>query len=137
MEKPGVGVAVIVIKDGKILLGEDLTKGDSVFYGVPGGHWESRESLADAIEREVLEEVGIKINELQLISVYDFFRYDKNRSYVTIGFKSKWKSGRLKDESETTRRNWAWFSINNLPENIFPPDRILIDRFVSGIIWEE
>ncbi len=135
-QKPGVGVAAVIFKGGKILLGEDLTKGVNPVYGVPGGHWESGESLSDAIKREVLEEAGIEIQNLQLISVYEFFRQDKNKSYVTIGFQANYKSGELKDESRHTRKNWEWFDLNSLPTNLFPPDKVLIERSKTGVIWE-
>jgi|SRR3989344_2474282 len=135
--KPGIGVAAVVFKDGKILLGEDLTKGGESIFGVPGGHWESGETLSDAIKREVLEESGIEIQNITLISVYDFFRKDKNKSYVTIGFKAEHESGTLKDESKDTRKNWGWFELDKLPMRIFPPDKILIERFQSGIVWKE
>lgn len=136
-KNPGVGVAVLVFRDGKILLGEDLTKCEKTFYGVPGGHWESGESLSEARRREVREEAGIKIENLKLISLYDFFREDKNKSYVSIGFKANYKSGELKDESENTRKNWGWFPMDNLPEPLFPPDEVLIKRSKTGVIWED
>ena len=135
--RPGVGVAIVIFKDGKILLGEDIGKGAKPVYGVPGGHWENGENLVQAAKREVLEEAGIEIQNIKLVSVYDFFREDKNRSYITIGFKADYKSGELKDESAITRRNWSWFSIETLPSNIFPPDEILIKRCKTRIIWEE
>ncbi len=137
MEKPSVGVAVVVFKDGKILLGQDLGKDDKPVYGVPGGHWESGETLSDGIKREVKEEAGIEITNLHLISVYEFFRKDKNKSYVTIGFRADYKSGKLKDESATTRKNWNWFSLSQLPSPLFAPDKVLILRSQKNAIWEE
>lgn len=132
---PGIGVAVVIFKDGKILLGEDLGKGTPVF-GVPGGHWESGETLAEAAKREVLEESGVNIKNLKLISVYDFYRKDKGKSYVTIGFMADYESGSLRDE-EATRLNWDWFSPERLPEPIFAPDKILISRALNGPVWKE
>jgi hypothetical protein len=37
-ELPSVGVAVVIWKEGKILLGEDYAKSNIILYGVPGGH---------------------------------------------------------------------------------------------------
>ena len=81
--RPSVGVATVVVKNGKIAIGKDTRKGDAV-YGVPGGHWESGESLQECAIREVKEESGVNIANVQLISVYDFYRADKEKSYVTI-----------------------------------------------------
>ncbi|MFH1275875.1 MAG: NUDIX domain-containing protein [Candidatus Woesearchaeota archaeon] len=134
---PGIGVAVVVFKDGKILLGEDLGKGKEVVFGVPGGHWDHGETIAEAARREVFEEAGIKIKNLKLISVYDFFREDKNKNYVSIGFRAEYESGDLKDESELTRKNWQWFDFVELPNNLFGPDNVLLSRVENSIIWEE
>jgi 8-oxo-dGTP diphosphatase len=136
-----VGVAIIVLKENKILIGESIGRNSNHFFrGVPGGHLESRETLVDCAKREVLEEAGIIIDNLKLISVYDFFRKDKNRSYITIGMQADWVSGIPRDSLDDTsyRRNWQWYSpgdVLKLP-NLFPADRVLVERFQSGIIYE-
>lgn len=135
-ERPSVGVATVVIKDGKILIGRDTRKGDEI-YGVPGGHWESGESLKECAAREVKEESGITCGNVTLISVYDFYRADKQKSYVTIGMKADYLSGELADHIEEGRMEWAWYSTEEaLKLNLFAPDRILIERFLSGVIFE-
>jgi len=74
--RPSIGVATVVVKDGKIAVGKDTRKGETV-YGVPGGHWESGESLKECATREVKEECGVDTENVQLISVYDFYRRSK------------------------------------------------------------
>lgn len=134
--RPVVGVAVVVLKDNKILIGKDTRKGSSV-YGVPGGHWESGETIAECAKREVLEESGVACQDIKLISVYDFFRVDKNRSYVTIGMKAKYTSGELSDLQEEGRLNWGWYEPEDaLKLNLFPADKVLIERYLSGVAYE-
>jgi 8-oxo-dGTP diphosphatase len=134
-DKPSVGVATVVIKDGKILLGEDKRKGD--VYGVPGGHWESGETLKDCAVREVKEESGIDCTNPTLISVYDFYREDKGKSYVTVGMKANYSGGEVRDLAEEERLNWNWFAPEEaLKLNLFPADKILIERYLSGNIFE-
>jgi 8-oxo-dGTP diphosphatase len=135
-ERPSIGVATVVIKDGKILIGEDTRKGDAV-YGVPGGHWESGETLKECAKREVLEESGIICENIKLISVYDFYREDKGKSYVTIGMRADYISGNLSDLKEEGRLNWNWYEPQEaLKLNLFAPDKILIERYLSGTIFE-
>lgn len=134
--RPSVGVATVVIKDGKILIGKDTRKGDAVF-GVPGGHWESGETLKECAAREVKEESGVSCSDVQLISIYDFYREDKEKSYVTIGMKANYLSGDLTDLQEEGRLDWNWYLTDDaLKLNLFPADRILIERFISGIMFE-
>lgn len=134
--KPSLGVATVVVRDGSILIGKDTRKGDAT-YGVPGGHWESGETLKECAMREVKEESGIICREIQLISVYDFYRRDKAKSYVTIGMKAKFDGGELCDQIEEGRLQWAWISpAEALELNLFAPDRILVERYLSGVIFE-
>ena len=134
--RPTVGVATVVVKDGKIAIGKDTRKGEAI-YGVPGGHWESGETLKDCALREVKEESGIEANNAQLISVYDFYRADKEKSYVTIGMKADYVSGEFSDLQDEGRLDWAWCAPEEaLKLNLFPADRVLIERFLSGVVFE-
>jgi 8-oxo-dGTP diphosphatase len=136
INRPSVGVATVVVKGEKILIGKDTRKGDAV-YGVPGGHWENGETLKRCAIREVKEESGADCANIQLISIYDFYREDKGKSYVTIGMKADYTSGNLLDHHEEGRLDWAWYStVDALGLNLFPADRILIERYLSGIIFD-
>jgi 8-oxo-dGTP diphosphatase len=135
-KRPAVGVATIVIKDGKILIGRDDRKGELI-YGVPGGHWENGETLKDCAIREVKEESGIECSNVQLISVYDFYREDKGKSYVSIGMKAEYVSGDVQNLHKEGRFDWNWYAPSDvLKLNLFPPDKILIERFLSGVVFE-
>jgi len=134
-ERPSVGVATVVMKEGKILLGKDTHKGD--VYGIPGGHWESGETLKECAMREVEEESGVICNDIRLISVYDFYRADKEKSYVTIGMKADYVSGQLSDLIAEGRLEWNWYTPEEaLKLNLFTPDKILIERYLSGVIFD-
>ncbi|MDE5892271.1 MAG: NUDIX domain-containing protein, partial [Acetatifactor sp.] len=50
----------VVIKDGKLLVIK-INDGREEWYILPGGGQESEELLPQAVEREVAEEVGIKV----------------------------------------------------------------------------
>jgi 8-oxo-dGTP diphosphatase len=136
LERPNIGVATVVIKDGKILIGKDARKGDAV-YGVPGGHWESGETLKECAIRETKEESGVICSNVNLISVYDFYREDKKKSYVTIGMKAAYVEGDLADLHEEGRLDWSWYTPEEALElNLFAPDKILIERYLSGVIFQ-
>lgn len=132
---PAVGVAVVVEKKGKILIGEDQEKGELI-YGVPGGHWENQESLKECALREVKEESGLDCDQIELVSVYDFYRKDKEKSYVTLGMKAKYVAGKPANLEKEGRKNWQWYDPEEaLKLNLFPPDAVLINRYLSGVIF--
>jgi len=91
--KPGVGVGVMILENNKILLGQkhvDSNKADSELHGegtwtMPGGKLHFQEGLKEAAAREVSEETGIEIKNLNgPISVSNDFVPDKH--FVTVGF---------------------------------------------------
>jgi len=53
--------------NGEILL---IQRADNAHWGLPGGHVEPGESVAQAVAREVLEETGCEIEVGRLIGVY-------------------------------------------------------------------
>lgn len=65
---PLLAVEAVVIRDGKILLIQRLDDG---LWAVPGGLAEVGESLAQAAERELWEESGLRGKTVQLLGVYD------------------------------------------------------------------
>jgi 8-oxo-dGTP diphosphatase len=140
-QKPGIGVAIVVWKDHKkdeLLLGLGHSAANrETIYAVPGGHWESGETLAEAVMRETLEEAGVKVQNLQFISLYEFFNPEKGKSYATIGFSGILLSGTPTVMEPDRKSNWAWFSPSDaLALPLFAPDKVLIERAVSGTVFE-
>lgn len=57
MENPKVGIAVIVKRDNKVLLGKRIGSHGANTWAFPGGHLEFSEEFEDTATREVDEEV--------------------------------------------------------------------------------
>jgi 8-oxo-dGTP diphosphatase len=55
-----VRVAGLWVRDGAVLLAQHVTRGER-YWVVPGGHVEAGETLAQALIREFLEEVGVEV----------------------------------------------------------------------------
>ncbi|HUN93722.1 MAG TPA: NUDIX hydrolase [Burkholderiaceae bacterium] len=66
---PAVTVAAVIESEGRFLLVEEHTA-DGVRINQPAGHLEARESLHDAVVREVLEETAHVFVPAALIGVY-------------------------------------------------------------------
>jgi 8-oxo-dGTP diphosphatase len=138
-QRPKVGVGVMIFKSGKVLLGrrhEDPNKADSELHGegtwtMPGGKLDFQEKLADGAFRETLEETSINIdkNKIKAISVTDDIVKDNH--YVTIGFLCEDFEGEPKIMEPDEITEWKWYTLDNLPEKVFPPSAKMIKAFLS------
>jgi len=143
IKRPKVGCGVMVLKDGKVLLGKrhsDPKKASSDLHGegtwtMPGGKLDFKETLIDGIYREAMEEAGIKINKnsLKVISVADEIVYDNH--YVTVGFLCKDFDGEPKIMEPDEIAEWKWYSLDRLPENIFLPSAKIIRSYLDNKIY--
>jgi len=100
---PTVG-AVIMNPEGNIL----LLKSHKWYgkYVVPGGHIDLGETLEHAIKREVNEETGLEIHDLEFIKPSDFIfdpAYHKRRHFIFLDFFCRTDSTNVKlnDEAES------------------------------------
>jgi ADP-ribose pyrophosphatase YjhB (NUDIX family) len=63
----------LLIKDGAILVNEELIKGRNIIK-FPGGGLDWGEGIADCLKREWMEELGLEINIVQHFYTTDFFQ---------------------------------------------------------------
>lgn len=95
---------------------------DNGRWCLPGGHMESGESAAEACEREVWEETGLKVRALGLLGVYSnpdqlVIYPDGNKAFfVVLNFEVEVLEGTPALSDETSA--FGWFSVeemNRLP----------------------
>jgi ADP-ribose pyrophosphatase YjhB (NUDIX family) len=138
-KKPRVGIGVLILKNGKVLLGkrhEDPQKANSLLHGegtwtLPGGKLDFKENLQDCAYREVLEETGIKINKegIKIISVTNDIVKDAH--FVTIVFLCEDFEGEPKVMEPDEITEWKWFNLDDLPRPIFFSSEKAINNFVN------
>lgn len=110
-------VITAIIKDGKLLMAKH-TRTPGNMYGLIAGFVEAGETLEEAVKRETMEEVGIKVKNIEYFSSQSW-PYPHS---LMIGYTADYESGEIKvDGNEIT--DARWFSINELPQ---VPSRISI-----------
>jgi len=80
-------------------------------YSVLAGFLEPGETLEECVHREVMEEVGIRIKNVQYFGSQPWpFPHS-----MMVGFTAEYESGEIKiDEKEIAEA--AWYTIDQLPE---------------------
>lgn len=128
---PRVGIGVMVFRDGKILMGKRksaLGQGD---WSFPGGHLEAGESLIGCAIRETLEETGCEITNIQFLllgNIPDTYA----THYVQVAFTADWKSVEPSVCEPEKCERWEWRALDDLPEPLFVPTRMMIDAWKEG-----
>lgn len=126
-----VTVACIVVKDNGILLArrsQRLSEGGK--WGLPGGFMDKDETSLQTAKREVKEETGWDIDNLQLFGINDNpVRPGSDRQtidFIYVG-EATTDSGQHDDETEEL----AWFPLTQLPS----PEDIAFDHLDSITLY--
>lgn len=140
----GIGVGVLLLnKKGEVLL---LLRNDINYladsdmhlegsYTLPSGKVLLGETFESAGKRKLKDETNLEVDEkdLKLISLSN----DKNEyaHYATIGLIASKHQGnfKLKDSGEFI--DYGWFSINDLPNNLCEPSKVIINNYLKKEIY--
>ncbi|MBO5620970.1 MAG: NUDIX domain-containing protein, partial [Butyrivibrio sp.] len=131
-----VGCGVLVENEkGQILLQKRSDTGE---WCVPGGALEPGETYIEAAQRELSEEVGIKVENLELFGLYS--GDDREIHYpngdvvysLSVIFKTKSYFGEISD-SDSEVLEHRFFDRNSIPKELFYPDARPILDWAKGI----
>lgn len=95
-------------------------------WALPGGFLEDEEPLETGAQRELEEETGLKVRNMQQIRAYGEPNRDPRGRTVSVGFWAEIKE-RDQVEGNDDAAVARWFDINELPELAFDHDKILED----------
>lgn len=112
-----LGCSAIIFDESrqKVLLTQ---RADNGHWCLPGGHMESGESAAEACEREVLEETGLKVRATRLLGVYSnpdqlvIYKDGNKAFFVVLNFEVEVIEGTPGLSDETT--DFGWFTLADM-----------------------
>jgi 8-oxo-dGTP pyrophosphatase MutT (NUDIX family) len=129
------GACVVVIHNNSILF-ERRT--DNGMWGLPGGSLEPGETMEQVARRELFEETGLHANKLELLDVFSgqelYYKYPHGDEVynVVAAYICKEFDGVINhDESEVAELRF--FVIEELPDNISPPDKPILHAFLKRL----
>ncbi len=138
IKRIGVGFGVMILKEGKVLLGkrnEDPAKAKSLLNGagkwsMPGGKLKFGESFEEGAKRETEEETGLKLNNVKVICVNN--DVIESAHFVTMGLLCEDFDGEPKALEPEEIGEWKWFDLNELPEPLYFPSEKIISNYKGG-----
>ncbi len=117
--------AVITNDQGQVLLLEHVFRAGSG-WGIPGGFIANTEQPEPALRRELREEVGLELDQVEL----SFVRTMGKRKHLEVVFRCR--AGGVAQPQSLEIKSAAWFPPNALPETLGNDQRRLINRALNG-----
>lgn len=130
-QQPKVGIGVMIIKDGKVLLGKRKGSHGAGEYAWPGGHMEYMESFEGCAKREIKEETGMEINNIRFLRLLNLKTYAP-KHYVDIGLMADWESGEPQVMEPHKVESWNWYEMDALPEPLFSTIETYFEAYKTG-----
>jgi ADP-ribose pyrophosphatase YjhB (NUDIX family) len=120
--------AVVLDEAGRVLLlGHALRRGQG--WGIPGGFIHAGEQPEEAVRREVREEIGLELEEVELVLV----RTLTTARQVEVIFRARMKAAALGERSSSFEIDRAeWFAPDELPGELSRDQRRLIALALAG-----
>lgn len=127
--RPLIGVGILVVRHGKVLLGQRKGSLAEMSFELPGGHLEHAESFLACAKRELSEETGLVLVSLEFLCVSNFLISGKH--YVDIDFLGRVLPGEAHVNEEQKSVGWNWYDLDNLPSPLFEPAKLTISSYIE------
>jgi len=119
------GAVVIILNDKNEILLQERKPG---LFGLPGGLMDLGESLEETARREVFEETGLNVMDLELCQVFSepdyYFKIDNGDEFysVTVVYQSKNFTGNLQIREDETL-SLGFYPLNQLPTQLLASNK--------------
>ncbi|MFC1654080.1 NUDIX domain-containing protein [Patescibacteria group bacterium] len=119
---------MIPVRDGKILLQKRNLNPEKGSWALVAGYLGWDETLEECMERELKEELGLKLNHLSLFGIYSDPKRDKDgRQNVAVVYVGE-VEGKIKIDPYEVEEA-GWFDLDDLPEKIAFDHRKMIEEY--------
>ena len=136
--EPKVGVGVIIRRSSQVLLGRRKGTHGAGTWQFPGGHLQYGESVEECARRELREETGLLLDEIQLGPYTNDIFDEANCHYVTLYAVGDSLTGDAELREPDKCEEWRWFEWSCLPRPLFLPIQNLLklgyDPFATDML---
>ncbi|MCI4369526.1 MAG: NUDIX hydrolase [Thermoplasmata archaeon] len=124
-QNPALTVDAVYLRQGRVLL---VRRGRPPFRGrwaLPGGFVELRETVEEAVVREVKEETGLAVRPVGLVGVYSGPERDPRKPTTSVVFLVGGRATRLRAGDDAADARWV--PLRSVPDLAFDHSQILAD----------
>jgi ADP-ribose pyrophosphatase YjhB (NUDIX family) len=114
--------AIVFNAEGKVLLLDHVLRPASG-WGIPGGFINEGEQPAEAVKREIVEEIGLEIENLELLRVHTSRRHVEILYRATARGEGVVKSLEIKEVK--------WFALDEMPPEMSRAQKQVILQFLK------
>lgn len=129
-------IFTVIEDDLKVLLIERAIEPKDI-WALPGGFVKENEELEEAAKRELLEETGVKINEVYMEQLYTFGnpKRDSRFRVISVAYFALLNHTSVKLKAGSDAKNTKWFSVKKLPKLAFDHNKI-IEYARKRLVWK-
>ncbi|WP_330442173.1 NUDIX hydrolase [Flavobacterium sp. C4GT6] len=123
-----------------VLLIQQKFAGQKSYWALPGGLVKDKESLMDAVTRELKEETNVEVNYMeQLYTFGDDLHRDSRNRVISVAYFALIDSSKTNIKADTDADKVQWFPIKEVPQLVFDHNLILqtaIERLKSKLTYQ-
>ena len=123
-QEPRLGCGAAILQQGKLLLIKRRRAPEADHWGLPGGKVDLLETVEHAVGREINEELGIRLGDLELLCVVDLIDADGPEHWVAPVYLATQFEGTPHLVEPEKHSDFGWFALDALPEPLTESTRV-------------
>lgn len=124
--EPRLGCGAAIVVNGRLLLVQRRTQPEAGCWGLPGGKVDLFERAADAVRRDIAEEVGIAIDPVELLCVVDQIDRAGGVHWLSPVYLVDRFQGEPVNREPGKHAAIGWFALDALPSSLTTPTRTAV-----------
>lgn len=117
---PKVTVCVVIVQEGRVLLGLRIMEPQRGKWCLPGGFMDYGEQVRAAAAREAKEETGLEVEVGALLTLTDWDDPLSGKKGIALSFEAMVIGGVLHADDDVSEL--GWYTFDDLPDMAFPSD---------------
>ena len=129
-QQPRLGCGAAIVRDGQLLLVKRLRAPEAAHWGLPGGKVDWLEPVEQAMRREILEELGLTLQEVSLLCVVDQIDPQCQEHWVAPVYLTSAPEMAPCNLEPEKHSQIAWFELDRLPQPLTQATRTAVRALV-------